>query len=73
MHITVTGSSGFIGRHLVKKLEEDGHKITVWDRNIGKDILNFEPGTSDFVIHLAATAEYVDRFENLSCIGNRTF
>lgn len=57
MHITVTGSSGFIGRHLVKKLEEDGHEITVWDRNIGKDILNFEPGTSDFVIHLAATAD----------------
>ena len=31
MHFVVTGGAGFVGRHLVKLLVEEGHKITVID------------------------------------------
>lgn len=58
MKIMITGSSGFIGRHLTKQLETEGHEIIGWDRKEGKDIHDFtlEPDT-DFVIHLAADAD----------------
>lgn len=58
MKIMITGSSGFIGRHLSKQLEGEGHEIIGWDRKEGKDIHDFtlEPDT-DFVIHLAADAD----------------
>lgn len=32
MQAFVTGAMGFVGRHLVERLERDGHEITVYDR-----------------------------------------
>lgn len=57
MNIAITGSSGFIGHHLKHYLELDGHHIIPWDRNIGKDIQDFELEGAEFVIHLAADAD----------------
>jgi len=57
MNIAITGSSGFIGHHLKHYLELDGHHIIPWDRNIGKDIQDFELEAAEFVIHLAADAD----------------
>mgnify|MGYP003118862281 FL=1 len=58
MNIAITGSSGFIGHHLKHYLELDGHHVIPWDRNIGKDIKDFElTGEECFVIHLAADAD----------------
>lgn len=51
MHILITGSRGFIGRHLVSRLS--GHEITELDKRLEDDI---EPyfKHQDLVIHLAA-------------------
>ena len=31
MKVAITGSRGFIGSHLKKRLENDGHEIVEWD------------------------------------------
>lgn len=38
MKILVTGSSGFIGSHLCKKLRDDGHWVFEWDSVIDKKV-----------------------------------
>ena len=54
MIVSVTGSSGFIGKWLVKRLIKDGHEVREWDRHIDREIANFELEGADFVVHLAA-------------------
>jgi nucleoside-diphosphate-sugar epimerase len=56
--ILVTGSSGFIGQHLVKALEAEGHKVYSADRLTGSNLndprcVAFLPDV-DIVVHLAA-------------------
>ena len=65
MHITVTGSHGFIGTHLRQHLEAQGHIVECWDLLIQKDIANFtiDPD-SDLCIHLAAKADIRESFDN---------
>ena len=58
MKIVVTGSSGFIGHHLVNSLINDDHEIVRWDKAIDKDIKDFKLDFDDgYVIHLAAIAD----------------
>ena len=75
MHITVTGSHGFIGQHLVKHLESQGHTVECWDLLNQKDIANFELKNvsvysdiwyevTDLVIHLAAKADIRESFKD---------
>jgi nucleoside-diphosphate-sugar epimerase len=56
--ILVTGSSGFIGTHLVKSLKEQGHIIVEADRKNGIDLCDLSTVQSlpdvDIVVHLAA-------------------
>lgn len=57
MKIIITGSSGFIGRHVVDALSSSGDDVVEVDIDSGKDILDL--GNDDFdgvdaVIHLAA-------------------
>ena len=65
MHITLTGSHGFIGTHLRNHLEANGHTVDCWDLLINKDIVNFtiDP-KSDLCIHLAAKADIRESFTN---------
>ena len=61
MKIIVTGSTGFIGKHLTKTLKELDHEVIEWDRAHGKDIKDFSsstvPADINFVVHLAAIAD----------------
>ncbi len=59
MKLLVTGSEGFIGRHLVRELLEQGHHFVGLDEKIGTSIeADFEDMCASFlpdmVIHLAA-------------------
>lgn len=58
----MTGSSGFVGKELVKELLERKAEVAEFDRSEGKDILNQEQVSEsckgcDAVIHLAAILE----------------
>lgn len=39
MKIFITGSTGFIGRALVLRLQRDGHRIVAWTRNEGEPLI----------------------------------
>jgi nucleoside-diphosphate-sugar epimerase len=55
MNIVLTGSEGFIGSVLRKRLEKLNHNVICWDLKINKDIKDFKLSSiTDFVIHLAA-------------------
>lgn len=62
MKILVTGSEGFLGKILSKKLLLEGHEIIPYDISLGKDILDFKQlyedmSNCDVCIHLAAIAD----------------
>ena len=61
MHITITGSHGFIGTHLVNYLLDNKHHLNCWDLEIGRNISEFHlkdtlRSDTDLIIHLAALA-----------------
>ena len=62
MHITVTGSHGFIGSHLIQHLSKD-NVLDCWDTKIQKNIADFNIDRTDLIIHLAALAGIRESFE----------
>lgn len=64
-HILVTGSDGFIGRELVKRLHDKGYMVYDFDRNKG-DIANFSFNYNklDHIIHLASEVFVPASWEN---------
>lgn len=42
MNILVLGSTGFIGKNLIKRLEPEGHRISTCSRSAGVDIRNYQ-------------------------------
>jgi GDP-4-dehydro-6-deoxy-D-mannose reductase len=69
MRAVVTGSSGFVGRYLVRHLEEGGDEVTGLDRHSGVDVTDPEAVRSffarhrpDAVYHLAAVSHVGSSF-----------
>jgi nucleoside-diphosphate-sugar epimerase len=64
--IAVTGSSGFIGKHMVRSLLNENYKVIEIDLDKGIDISNWEEATRitafDVIIHLAAKSFVPDSF-----------
>jgi nucleoside-diphosphate-sugar epimerase len=58
VHILVTGSRGFIGQHLCRRLDSLGYHVIEADRKLGFDLSNYEDVKHlpdvDIVVHLAA-------------------
>ena len=57
--ILITGSEGFIGKHLVKKLKEEGHEVIGVDLVLGQDLkskefVNSLDNNFDIIFHFAA-------------------
>ena len=61
--ILVTGSRGFIGQHILKKLREIGYDPIEWDKDI-RHIQKFNTPV-DTVIHLAGITQF-DTQENIT-------
>lgn len=60
----VTGSSGFVGQHLIAHLEENGDEVITFDREAGHDVLDgnslhnfFRETQPDVVYHLAGWSD----------------
>jgi len=68
MNIAVPGSSGFVGRRLVNRLERAGHQVVALDIESGVDLTNWEQvkqtATVDHVFHLAARTFVPASFED---------
>lgn len=64
--VLVTGATGFIGTHMVRRLENDGWTVHLFSRRHGQDILNqesFQPFLREpigAVVHLAGTTYVPD-------------
>ena len=72
MNILVTGSKGFIGKHLIRELERRGHTVIGVDKKDGQDISKgcMEKVVSDLdenldmIVHLAANCSTVRSVDN---------
>lgn len=65
----VTGSEGFLGRHLIQRLTADGIPITTYDRRCGQDVSDqgtliraLKASEATTVYHLAALADVRSAF-----------
>jgi nucleoside-diphosphate-sugar epimerase len=69
-NILVTGSTGFVGRHLVPRLRESGFTVHEFSTSLGQDILDVRSFDSYFdkqithVIHLAGITYVPDSWQN---------
>lgn len=65
MNILITGSEGFIGRHVVSIARDRGHNVTCVDIKIDDNryFANVDMDDYDAVIHLAAYIDITESFE----------
>lgn len=68
MRIAITGAGGFLARHLIKVLQDQGHSILEADLQSGCNILNMDDLSGlppfDVLIHLAARTFIPDSFKD---------
>lgn len=72
MKILVTGSNGFIGKHVCLRLEKEGYEVLKFDINNNNEDLKKSVNCTDFIIHLAgvnrplSVQEFYDGNANLT-------
>lgn len=66
-HVLVTGSDGFVGRALTRRLRRDGYRLTEVDQTRGVDVSQWDQlrhtEPFDVVVHLAARTFVPDSFQ----------
>jgi nucleoside-diphosphate-sugar epimerase len=74
MKIAITGSNGFIGQHLKKRLEKEGHIIYAIDKfmiNSTLMLLNFfNKKKPDIIYHLACYGNHYHQTNDEFCVAN---
>lgn len=63
MRILVTGSEGFIGRHVMQIARDRGHRVTGLDKKKNQYLSSYHLDAFDVVIHLAAYIDIKESFE----------
>lgn len=63
MNILLTGSTGFVGQHLKKRLEDEGHNLILYHRQFPLilDLINEEFPRPDVIIHCAGEINHPHR------------
>ncbi|MBU5575217.1 MAG: NAD(P)-dependent oxidoreductase [Candidatus Aenigmatarchaeota archaeon] len=74
MRVFVTGATGYIGKEVVKYLNNKGHKVIMFSKSLGYDITNTSHikktiKNSDVVIHLAALKKYSGDYKKIKNIN----
>lgn len=57
MKILVTGSTGFVGRHLIKRLKAEKHEVIEINSTNFTSMWNLEKNSIDVIVHLAVKTE----------------
>ena len=57
MKILITGSTGFVGRHLVKRLKAEKHEVIEINSTNFTSMWNLEKNSIDVIVHLAVKTE----------------
>lgn len=62
----VTGATGFVGRHLVQKLEQLGYRVIALSRSAGFDVKRDQlpTGPVDYLFHLAARTGVAEAWDD---------
>ena len=69
MKVIVTGGAGFIGSHIVDKLVEEGHDITIIDNeSADNDVFYWHPETTHLKADITEYEEIVDAFEGVDVV-----
>lgn len=73
MNIIVTGGCGFIGSHMVDRLLNEGHKVTVIDDLSSGSAKNLEhhKGNANLTVNIASIADYekiLPLFKGIDCV-----
>ena len=57
MKILITGSTGFVGKHLVKRLKKEKHEVVEINSTNFTSMWNLEKNSIDVIVHLAVKTE----------------